>query len=115
MKKLTLSLLICLSFSCMAQTLPDAKENNIFAISYMGYSRYIVSGYYGQLTNLTDQVLTLQIDYSSGTAYYELQPFEVVAFDLDAAQYVEGSKIVATVLDGAPRSQLICKVKGVCK
>jgi hypothetical protein len=113
-KKIALLLLICISFSCVAQTLPDSKENNTFAINYMGYSRYIVSGYYGQLTNFTDQVLIVQIDYSAGTAFYELQPFEEVAFNLEASQYVRGSKIVATVLNVTSGCQLTCKVKGAC-
>ena len=115
MKKFTFILLLLLSIAAHSQTLPDYKENQYFAVNYMGYSRYIVSGYYGQITNFTDQVLTIQIDWTSGTKTVTVDPFELLSFDLDAPQYVINSHITFTIVDEKQNSKLICKIKGQCE
>jgi hypothetical protein len=76
----------------------------------MGYSDYMVGGYYGQLTNYTDHDMAITITYASGVVLVYVHAMQTVPFTLPATRYAINSKI--TAVSSAGGNPLTLQVRG---
>jgi hypothetical protein len=110
MKHLLLILTLIFSLSASSQVQQETKQSSFFQVFYMGYSDYMVGGYYGQLTNFTDQDMAVTITYADGIVIVDVPAMCTVAFTLPATRYTINSKI--TAISSAGGSTLTVRVRG---
>ena len=110
MKHLLLILTIACSLSASSQVQQETKQNSSFQVFYMGYSDYMVGGYYGQLTNYTDHDMAITITYACGIVIVDLPAMQTVSYTLPATRYAINSKI--TAVSSAGGNALTLQVRG---